>query len=388
MALFVDSGMEKYYDRAMLDLYTDYLLSSFGRTTATGLAELLDGSISHDRVSRFLGSETFSSADLWSLVKPVVRQVQSEEAVLVIDDTLIEKPYTDESELVCWHWDHTKGTSVKGMNLLSALYYSPLSQGVSLPVAFELVTKPDIIRDPKTGRTKRKAQVTKNELYRRMLKACKDNHLPFRYVVNDIWYSAAENMRFIKEELARDFVMPLKSNRKVALSEEDKAQGRYVAVSDVPLTVSIPVEGDKRAQVSPTVSVWLEGVPFPLLLCKQVFTNEDGSFGTAYLVTSDTDLKPEQIAAIYHKRWRVEEYHKSVKSNASVEKSPARTLRTQTNHVFASLFAYAKLEQLRLRTRKNHFAMKAQLYLKAVRSAYHQLQLLQANCSTANCSTA
>ena len=46
--------MDKYFDRAVLDLYTDYLLSSFGRTTATGLSDLLDGEISHDRISRFL----------------------------------------------------------------------------------------------------------------------------------------------------------------------------------------------------------------------------------------------------------------------------------------------------------------------------------------------
>ena len=36
------------------DLYTDYLLSSFGQTTATSLASLLDGALSHDEVTRFL----------------------------------------------------------------------------------------------------------------------------------------------------------------------------------------------------------------------------------------------------------------------------------------------------------------------------------------------
>lgn len=373
--------MEKYFDRATLDLYTDYLVSSFGRATATGLSDVLDGAVSHDRISRFLGTDSFSSADLWSLVKPLARQVQSEEAVLIVDDSILEKPYTDESELVCWHWDHTKGMSVKGINLLSALYHSPLSSGVSLPVAFELVTKPQMITDPQTGRPKRKAAVTKNELYRRMLKACVDNQLPFHYVLNDVWYSSAENMRFVKLDLKRDFVMPLKSNRKVALSEADKAQGRYVAVSELRLTPVLPV--GEHSFVSESVSVWLEGVPFALLLCKQVFTNEDGSQGTLYLVTSDTSLTPDRMATIYRTRWKVEEYHKSIKSNTCAEKSPTRTVRTQTNHVFASLLAYVKLEQMRLTTHKNHFAMKAQLYLKAIKSAFQELQLLKATCSTA-----
>ncbi len=41
-------------DDEILDLYSDYLISSFGQTTATGLSALLDGQISHDRIRRFL----------------------------------------------------------------------------------------------------------------------------------------------------------------------------------------------------------------------------------------------------------------------------------------------------------------------------------------------
>ena len=33
-------------NRDLVDLYSDYLLSSFGATTATGLSDLLEGSIS------------------------------------------------------------------------------------------------------------------------------------------------------------------------------------------------------------------------------------------------------------------------------------------------------------------------------------------------------
>jgi hypothetical protein len=41
------------------------------------------------------------------------------------------------------------------------------------------------------------------------------------------------------------------------------------------------------------------------------------------------------------------------------------------------------MERLRLSTRLNHFAMKAQLYQKALASAFEQLQTLKANCSSA-----
>ena len=377
----------KYFNHALLDLYSDYLLSSFGRTTATGLSVLLDGEVSHDQVSRFLRTDALSSADLWQLVKPLVRQVESDAAILVMDDSLIAKPYTDESELVCWHWDHAQGRSVKGINLLTALYCSPDGPhgadgaAVSVPVAFKLVTKPDLFTDPKTGQHKRRSRQTKNELYRQMLAICVANHLSFRCVVNDVWYSAAENMRFIKETLERDFVMPLKSNRKVALSEADKRAGAYQPLSSLELPATLRI--DHRCCVSPTVSIWLEGVPFALQLSKQVLTNEDGSQGIVYLVTSDTAISAEQMSAIYQRRWKVEEYHKSLKSNASLDKSPTRTVRTQTNHIFASLCAFVKLEKMRLHTKRNHFAMKTKLYIAATKSAFEQLQSLQANCSTA-----
>jgi len=199
-------------DKDLLDLYTDYLISSFGLTTATGLSALGGNTVSHDRITRLLSGRDFTSADLWLLVKPLVRQVQQEEAVLVIDDSIEAKPYTDESQLICWHWDHVQGRSVKGINLLSALYHS---QGVSLPVAFELVKKPDFVTDKKTGRQKRQARQTKNDLYRQMLSVCVRNGLVFGYVLNDTWFASAENMVFVKHTLDKDFVMPLKDNPKV-----------------------------------------------------------------------------------------------------------------------------------------------------------------------------
>ena len=120
------------------DLYSDYLLASFGATTATGLSELLEGEVSHDQVTRYLAGTKKTASDLWRTVKPFVREVQSEAGVLIIDDSIEEKPYTDENDIVCWHYDHSKDRMLKGINFLTALYSS---QGVSVPVGFHLVAK-------------------------------------------------------------------------------------------------------------------------------------------------------------------------------------------------------------------------------------------------------
>src|SRR5512132_3137287 len=104
-------------DSALLDLYSDYLISSFGPTTAVGLAALLQGSVSHDQITRFLASPAATSAELWQRVKPHVRALQGEDGVLIVDDSIAEKPYTDENELISWHYDHIHGHSVKGSTL-------------------------------------------------------------------------------------------------------------------------------------------------------------------------------------------------------------------------------------------------------------------------------
>ena len=133
-------------NKALLDLYSDYLLSSFSLATATGLSSLVDQVYSHDQITRFLGEASYSQKEYWQEVKPVIRQMEQDEGLLLVDDTIEEKPYTDESELVCWHYDHSQSRSVKGINLVNFVYQVEKSSGeqMSVPVAFETVTKPEV----------------------------------------------------------------------------------------------------------------------------------------------------------------------------------------------------------------------------------------------------
>lgn len=170
---------------------------------------------------------------------------------------------------------------------------------------------------------------------------------------------------FIKHTTKKDFVMPLKANRKVALSMEDKKQGRYVQVE----TLSC----EPHAQWD----VYLVGVDFPLVLHKQVFIHEGGSTGVLYLVSSDTTLTYDGLTTICRKRWNVEPYHKSLTQHASLERSPTQTVPTQTKHFFGTLCSYIKLELLKRQTKLNHFAMRAKLYTRALRIAVDALAELK-----------
>lgn len=348
--------------KADLDLYTDYLLSTFGSATATGLSAMVEGEVSHDRITRFLSGQDFTSKDLWQHVKAMVRSVETSEGVLIFDDTIQEKAWTDENELMCWHYDHVSGRNVRGINLLNALYHS---NGASIPVAFELVKKPIPYCDLATRQLKRRSEVTKNELMREMIGACIRNELKFRFVLMDSWFSATENFEYITDK-DRHFIAALKDNRLIAVTEEDRKNKRFVRVEDLDLPEQTVVRG------------WLKGYAKEVLVVRQVFTNKDGSTGRLHLATSDLTCDYDAIATTYQKRWQVEVFHKSLKSNANLAKSPTRTLRTQNNHIFLSICAAFKLECLSLKNNLSPFALCRKLLINASRSAYDQLLQLRA----------
>jgi hypothetical protein len=85
-----------------------------------------------------------------------------------------------------------------------------------------------------------------------------------------------------KEEKKRDFIMALKSNRIVALSEEDKENKKYISIKNT--TVGTADRGDLARRTR-----------FSLLLTKQIFKNENGTIGELYLACSDLNLSYDKI---------------------------------------------------------------------------------------------
>jgi hypothetical protein len=119
-------------EKEKLEIYSDYLICTNGFATATGLSAVLDGEISHDKITRFLSEREYRSKDLWKEVKSTVRQIEREDGCLIFDDTIQEKAWTDEHEVMCWHYDPCQGRTVRGINRLNAVYYR---SEVSIPVA-------------------------------------------------------------------------------------------------------------------------------------------------------------------------------------------------------------------------------------------------------------
>ncbi len=172
-------------------------------------------------------------------------------------------------------------------------------------------------------------------------------------------------MRYVNDKLKKKFILALKSNRLVALSEKEKKQGNFTRIDELDWSKKKPIKG------------WIRGLEFSVLIHRQVFTNKDGSIGVLYLITNDLSLEAPKLEAIYQQRWCVEVFHKNIKSNTALAKSPTSIVRTQSNHIFMSIYASTKLEILAIKHKINTFALRSKLYISTLKTAFEELGRLK-----------
>ena len=126
----------------VMDLYTDFLMTSPNIVSAGLVSEILKNEHSHDRISRMLAQNILDQKEYWQLIKKTVRQIEKPKGVISVDDTIEEKPHSEENEYISWYYDHTTGQSVKGINIVTFTYVNEdFALAVKLPVAFDVVKK-------------------------------------------------------------------------------------------------------------------------------------------------------------------------------------------------------------------------------------------------------
>ncbi|AGN15017.1 TPA: transposase [Legionella pneumophila] len=220
----------------MLDLYCDYLIFQNKYATATGLSDLVDGAFAHNKVTRFLRFEHFGSKSLWHYVKKPVRSQETVGGVLILDDSIEEKPYSDENEVNCWYYSHAKGAVLKGINIL---YCMVRYADFSVSIGYKVIKKDIAYCDIKTRQTRRKSSVNKNQLFQSLIAQAITNKVMFDYVLADNWFGSKANMVHIHKDLQKSFIIGIKSNLTLALSENDAKNGRYQQVRALELEEDI-----------------------------------------------------------------------------------------------------------------------------------------------------
>jgi len=346
-------------------IYQDFLISSSGKLHATIFGKVLGKGYSHDRFTKqlLLDKDLDDDIKLWKNIKSLLRYYENEESgCIAIDDCLLHKPHTKVNDsVVCWHYDHVSQRMAKGILMLNFQYTD--DTGISIPLGYEIITKTESKWSKEYKKDIKKSMFTKNEIMRDKLEILHHNNkVKFKYVLFDKWFSSLENLVFINDILKKKFVTPIKSNRKIAISVEDRNKGNYVNISSVDI------------EACSSRLIYLEGYKDPINLIKQVVKNgNDDKSVYLYLITNDITLNFQEVLDVYKKRWKIEEYHKSLKQNLRIEHSPTKVETSQRNHIHLCVCAFIKLEKLRLNYNLNHFALKEKIYIEALKVAYEKV---------------
>ncbi len=117
-----------------LSMYVAFLLSEPNAPSCCRLAEVME--ISHDSVNRFLERETHTPEELFTEVKA---GLNLKGGTLSVDDSVLDKPYSQHMALVGYYWSGKHHRVVKGLNLITLYYTDP--HGHHQPVDYRVYDK-------------------------------------------------------------------------------------------------------------------------------------------------------------------------------------------------------------------------------------------------------
>lgn len=309
-------------------IYVEYLISTPVNYTCTNLAEHLENT-SHDAINDYLNRERHSARRLWELAEPLIEN--KEEAYLMIDDSVIEKPYSKKIGLVKRQWSGNVQGVVKGIGIVNLVYGDKED---AYPIDFR-VYAPEV-----DGKTKHEhfQEMVRQAYYEKGIKA--------NTVLFDSWYASVENIKFI-HRLGKIFITTLKENRCISLSPE---QG-YIHLEQIEWT---------QKQLRDGISIKLKEVPFRVQLFKVVATKGD----IDWVITNraPSSMNTSVVQKENQRRWAIEQLHRELKQLTGIEKCQCRKQRAQRNHFFCCYQAWFSLKVVSKKLKTTLYKVKQNLW--------------------------
>lgn len=310
-----------------LNLYRDFLIANHNRYSGLELAKVEpSGNMAHDSVTRWLMAANFRPADLWRYAKPLVSLA---DGYLIADDTVIGKPRSTNIDLARWQYSGREHASVLGIGVVNLIWSNGLAY---VPVDYR-VYAPD--HDDKS----------KNDHFKEMVVRARQRGFNPKAVLMDSWYGNVANCKLVSS-YGWHWVTNLKSNRFVS-----ETKGTYVRIADLDLS-------EKQLK-----HVWLKGYG-SIVVGKKT----DQNVGITYLASNDLTLSYDELLASWQQRWRIEEFHQGLKQTTGIGKCTAQRTHAQKIHIFGSMVAFLKLEQVREVNGQTWYEQKAEINRLATRT--------------------
>jgi len=308
--------------------YCQYLLVSQINYTLTNFADHSE-KFSHDALNRYVAGERLQPKLTWDNVKGQV--VQTPKGFVIFDDTVADKNFSHEIELVRRQYSGNAQGVIKGIGLVTCVYVNPeLDQ-------FWIIDYR--IYDP-DGDGK-----TKLDHVQEMLVNCVyQKNLQFWAVLMDSWYATKESMLSI-EKYKKIYYCPLKDNRQVddsggsqpyprgdmlTWSETEKQHGKLIKIKGFP--------GNHKVKL------------FRVVLSTK---------RTVYVVTNDMAQDDTQaVQEVSSFRWKVEQFHRETKQLTGLEGCQCRKARIVRNHFACAILVWIRLKQVANQTRQTAYHLK------------------------------
>ena len=299
--------------------------SAYSCTEAARVQPPDDNPPAHDSLNRLLYRLPADSEALWTEAKPAVK---TDQGILVIDDSTLDKPYAQQMELVTRHWSGKHKQVVLGINLITLMWTDGDSQ---IPCDYRLYNK------DADG-------LSKNDHFHALITTAHQRGFTPECVVFDSWYSSLKNLKTIRQ-YHWHWLTQLKSNRHVNL---DKQGNRPIRELPISATGTI---------------VHLKG--YGLI---QVFKIVSPHGDIEYWATSNLSMNSLYRLKYAELSWSIEVYHRGIKQFVGVEKCFARKAVAQRNHIGLALRAFLRLERYCFSNGISWFEAKTNIIRDAVRA--------------------
>lgn len=278
------------------DLYKAYLVASSMRYSGLALSEVSPIKLSHDAVSRWLGSRNYTPSNIWNEAKNFIDK--SQDCLLIADDTVLDKNRSEKIELVNWQYSGNAHKVINGIGMVNMLWYG-IKSDMSVPIDYRIYDKDT---DGKT----------KNTHFRDMLASARSRGITPDFVVVDAWYSSLDNLKCVRS-LGWNWVAGIRKNRKINRDQ-------------ILENLDIPDEGLK---------CHLRGYGWVT-----VFRFVRNERRTDYIATNVENPTRQRIENIMKMRWNIEVYHRELKQTCGIERCMSRTGRAQRNHICVAVLAW------------------------------------------------
>jgi len=308
--------------------YINFVIATPKQLTATEAERVQPESKdapAHDAFTRLLTRLEPDAETLW---QDSMTQVDLSEGILVVDDSTLDKPYSQRNDLVYRHYSGKHHAVVSGINLISLLW----TEGDrAVPCDYRIFDKDT---DGKT----------KNDHFSELLMKAHERGFSPKMVCFDSWYSALDNLKLVRG-LGWHFLTRLKANRQV--NPEGKG---LKALSEI----EIAEDG---------TLVWLKG--FGKI---KVFRLIDRHGNAEHWATNKIEMSDLERVKYASFSWQIEQFHRGIKQFCLIERAQCRRRRAWQNHINLCLRAFLRIESHCYRTGISWFEAKTSIIRDAVRN--------------------